>query len=132
MEQYVVDTHPLFWYLAADERIGDDAKRILEKSEAGEINIIVPAIVLIEAIGVIKKGKVIYNLDEFLLQIHQRNNFIIKNIDWEIIALFKDYTPPIPKDSHDKIIIVTAQYFGNIPIVTKDGDIQQAYSPTIW
>lgn len=132
MEQYVVDTHPLLWYLAADERIGDDAKRILERAEAGEINIIVPAIVLIEAIGVIKKEKVIYNLDEFLPQISLRTNFIIKNLDWETITLFKDYAPFTPKDSHNKIIIVTAQYFGNIPIITKDEDIQQVYSPTIW
>lgn len=132
MEQYIVDTHPLLWYLAADERIGNDAKEILERAEAGEVNIIVPAIVLIEAIGVIKKGKVIYNLNEFLPQIYQRTNFIIKNLDWETITLFKDYTPSIPKDSHDKIIIITAQYFGNIPIITKDEDIQGTYSPTIW
>lgn len=132
MEQYVIDTHPLLWYVSADNRIGSQAKTVMDKAEAGEISIIVPAIVLIEAIEVIKKGKVIYDLDDFLLQIHQRNNFIIKNLDWETITLFKDYTPLIPKDSHDKIIIITAQHCGNIPIITKDEDIQQVYSPTIW
>jgi len=132
MEQYVVDTHPLLWYLAADERIGDDAKRVLEKSEAGEINIIVPAIVFIEAIEVIRKGKVVYSIDELLQQINQRPNFVIKNLDSDIITLYKNYSPSIKLDSHDKIIIVTAQHFGNSPIITKDDDIQKVYSSIIW
>jgi predicted nucleic acid-binding protein len=137
MEQYVVDTHPLLWYLAADERIGNNAKKILERTEAGEVKVIVPAIVLIEAIEVINKKRVIYNVEELLAQISQRPNFIIKNLDLDIINLFKDYIPPtIPDikkkpDSHDKIIIVTSQFFGNIPILTKDEFIQRV-ATTIW
>jgi predicted nucleic acid-binding protein len=132
MEHYVVDTHPLLWYLAADERIGNNAKRIIERAEAGEVKIIVPAIVLIEAIEVIRKGRVVYNVDELLQQINQRTNFIVKNLDFDIITLYKNYSSSLKLDSHDKIIIITAQHFGNIPIISKDEDIRQVYSPTIW
>ena len=132
MEQYVVDTHPLLWYVAADSRISSQAKAVLDKAEAGEVKIIVPAIVLIEAIDILKKGRIIYDVNNLLEWIEQIPHHEIKNLDWDIITLFKDYTPSIPKDSHDKIIIITAQHFGNIPLITKDGDIQRTYSPTIW
>lgn len=135
MEQYIIDTHALLWYISADTRIGTQAKSVIEKAEAGEVKIIVPAIVLIEAIDVIKKGKIIYNIDELLEKIYQRNNFIVKNLDFDIIHLFKNYiSPPITNlklDSHDKIIIVTSQFFGNIPILTKDEDISKV-TTTIW
>ena len=132
MAQYVVDTHALLWYLTADERIGKESKRILDKAEAGENEIILPAIVLIEAIEVIKKKRVIYNADELLFQISERSNFKVKSLDWEIITLYKNYPFAIPKDAHDRIIIITAQYFGNLPIVTKDKEIKEVYSPTVW
>jgi PIN domain nuclease of toxin-antitoxin system len=132
MEQYVIDTHPLLWHVSADTQIGAQARALIERAEAGEINIIVPAIVLIEAIEIIRKGKVVYNIDELLQQINQRSNFIVKNLDSDIITAYKNYLPSIKLDIHDKIIIITAQYFGNTPIITKDEHIRQAYSPTIW
>ena len=54
MEKYVVDTHPLLWYVTDDNRLSFKANLLLERAEAGEIDIIVPAIVLIEAIDVVK------------------------------------------------------------------------------
>ena len=132
MAQYVIDTHPLLWYLSGDERIGPEARRILDYAEAGKVEIIVPAIVLIEAIDILNKKRIVYNLNNLLRWIEQIPQHEIKNLDWEIITLFKDYTFTSPKDSHDKIIIITAQLFGNAPIITKDTDIKEVYSPTIW
>lgn len=132
MEQYVIDTHSLLWYVTDDSRLSSQANSVIERAEAGEINIIVPAIVLIEAIDVLNKRRIIYDPTELLNWLSQNPQFIIKNLDWDILILFKNYNPSIPKESHDKIIIVTAQYFGNIPIITKAKDIRQVYSPTIW
>lgn len=132
MEQYVIDTHALLWYVTADARIGVQAKSVIEKAEAGEVKIILPAIVLIEAIDILNKRRVIYNIDDLLQWIDQIPQQEFKPLDWEIITFFKDYTPPEPKDSHDKIIIVTAQHYGNIPIITKDNEIQRVYPLTIW
>ena len=132
MEQYVIDTHSLLWYVSADTRIGTQAKAVIEEAEAGEIKIIVPAIVLIEAIEVIKKGRIVYNIDDLLQWIDQIPWHEIKNLNLEIINLYKNYSSFIKLESHDKIIIVTAQYFNNSPIITKDPDIQEAYQSTIW
>lgn len=132
MEQFVVDTHSLLWYVSADDRIGNNAKAKIDEAEAGEIKIIVPAIVLIEAIEIIKKGRIIYNIDDLLQWIDQIPWHEIKNLDLEIINLYKNYSSSIKLESHDKIIIVTAQYFDHSPIITKDSDIQEAYQSTIW
>ena len=134
MEEYVVDTHPLLWYVSGDTRIGSRAKVIIEKAEAGEINIIVPAIVLIEAIDILNKKRIIYNIDDLLQWVDQSPQLIIKNLDIDIINSFRNYFPPIPNTklkSHDKIIVITAQFFNNLPIITKDPDIQNVH-PTIW
>jgi len=134
MEQYVIDTHPLLWYVSADTRIGSKAKVVIEKAEAGEVNIIVPAIVLIEAIEVINKRKVIYDIDELLNWLNQNPQFIIKNLDSDIINLYKNYKSPDPRiklKGHDKIIIVTAQFFNNALIITKNRNIRRIH-PTIW
>ena len=134
MEQYVIDTHPLLWYVSADTRIGTQARVVIEKAEAGEINIIVPAIVLIEAIDVLNKRRVIYDPTELLNWLSQNPHFIIQYLDLDIINLYKDYSLPLPNvklNGHDKIIVVTAQFFNNISIITKDPDIQQVHS-TIW
>jgi len=134
MEKYVVDTHPLLWYVTDDNRLSFKANLLLERAEAGEIDIIVPAIVLIEAIDVVNKKRIICNIDDLLQLIYQTPQFIIKNLDIDIINLFRNYFPPTPNiklKSHDKIIVVTAQFFNNLPIITKDPDIQKVY-PTIW
>ncbi|PJA02098.1 hypothetical protein COX73_02600 [bacterium (Candidatus Gribaldobacteria) CG_4_10_14_0_2_um_filter_36_18] len=134
MEQYVIDTHPLLWYVVDDNRLGTQAEAVIKRAEAGEINIIVPAIVLIEAIDVLNKRRIIYNPAELLNWLSQNPQFIIKNLDLDIINLYKDYSSPLPNvklKGHDRIILITAQFFNNAPIITKDTDIQQVHS-TIW
>jgi len=104
----------------------------MERAEAGEVKIIVSAVVLAEAIDILNKKRVIYNVNDLLLWIDQLPQCEIKSLDREIINLFKDYNPPNLTDIHDKVIIVTAQCFGNIAIVTKDRIIQKIYPSTIW
>jgi PIN domain nuclease of toxin-antitoxin system len=135
MEQYTVDTHSLLWYVTDDSRLGSNANSVIESAENGEVNIIIPAIVLIEAVDILNKRRVIYDPTDLLNRLTQTPQFIIKDLDWEIITLFKDYAPPDPTIKvtiHDKIIIVTAQCYGSIPIITKDNKIQKVYSSTIW
>jgi len=108
MEQYVIDTHPLLWYVVDDNRLGTQAEAVIKRAEAGEINIIVPAIVLIEAIDVLNKRRIIYNPAELLNWLSQNPQFIIKNLDLDIINLYKDYSSPLPNvklKGHHRIIL---------------------------
>lgn len=134
MEQYVVDTHALLWYLAGDKRIGSNAKDIIQKCERGEVLIVVPSIVLIESVEIINKKRIIYPIDDLLRYFTENPQFSVNALDHNIINSYKDYKCPDPAvnlESHDKIIIVTSLTFDNAPILTRDGKIKKVHS-TIW
>mgnify|MGYP001609702659 FL=1 len=134
MDQYVIDTHALLWYLAADRRIGNRAKEIIAKCEDGEVSIVVPSIVLVESIEIINKGRITYPINDLLKLFDENPQFIVKPLDAEIVNSYRNYQNPdntIKLECHDKIIIVTSTLFGGIPILTQDGDIEKVHS-TIW
>ena len=134
MDQYVIDTHALLWYLAADLRIGNRAKEIITRCEGGEVSIVVPSIVLIESIEIINKGRITYPINDLLRFFDENPQFTVKSLDAEIIDSYRNYKNPdnaIKLECHDKIIIVTSALFGGIPILTRDEDIKKVHS-TIW
>ena len=134
MEQYVIDTHALLWYLAGDARISKAAKEIIQKCEAGEFLILAPSIVLIESIEVINKRRIIYPIGDLFKYFENNPQFEIKPLDLSIIGPYRNYKCPdiaINLESHDKIIIVTSVIANNAPILTKDAKIQKVH-PTIW
>lgn len=132
MKQFVIDTHPLLWYVTSDQRIGNKAKEVIKKAEAGKVKIILPVIVLVEAIDVIDKGRIIYDTDDLLEWVEGIPYCEVKNLDLNIIKLYKDYSSSkVDLDIHDKLIVVTAKFFNDVPIVAKDTEIRKAYS-TVW
>jgi len=136
MEKYVIDTHALLWHATADTRIGTNAKAIIERCEAGEIQIIVPAIVLIEAVSTIrnpKKGFNNYNPNTLFDWLNNSVQFLISNLDIELAVHFNNNLDDLRTlhDDHDRIIVVTSRIFDNVPIITRAGDIQSIAS-TIW
>ena len=52
---YVVDTHALIWYLTDDERLGSEAKKVLESIDKEKDIGVIPTIVLIEALAIFEK-----------------------------------------------------------------------------
>jgi|LGVF01.1.fsa_nt_gb predicted nucleic acid-binding protein len=54
---FVVDTHPLLWHLTEDAKLGRRAKEVLDKTDRGEITVIVPTIVLAEALFILEKKR---------------------------------------------------------------------------
>jgi predicted nucleic acid-binding protein len=46
MVEYVADTHALIWYLSGSERLGDEARALFDSAIAGEIRVLIPAIVV--------------------------------------------------------------------------------------
>lgn len=132
MKRFVIDTHPLLWYLTSDQRLGSGAKGIMEKAEHGKVEMILPSIVLVEAIDVISKGRVDYDTDELLGWVDGLSHCKPRSLDLDIIKLYKEFSSKgVELDAHDKIIVVTAKLFGDIPVVTKDSQIQEVFA-TIW
>lgn len=56
-QQYVVDTHALFWYLVDSPRLSESGRRIFQDALAGEVMLILSPIVLLELYGLLRKVK---------------------------------------------------------------------------
>ena len=135
MDPYVIDTHALLWYAAADSRIGSGAKAIIERCEAGEIQIIVPAIVLIEAISTIRNPRkgFNYNPNTLLDWIGNNPNFLISDLSLDIARLYNNELDNLRSlhDDHDRLVVLTSKMFDNASILTRASDIQSMAS-VVW
>jgi len=135
MERYVADTHALLWHVTADPRIGTRAKTIIDKCEAGETQIIVPAIVLVEAVSALRNPRKGFDYDAgFFLNLLQDNkNFLIHNLTIETAISFNDNLDGLLSlhDDHDRLVVITSKIFDDIPIITRAEDIK-LIAPTIW
>lgn len=135
MERYVADTHALLWHVTADPRIGSQAKAIIDKCEAGETQIIVPAIVLVEAVSALRNPRKGFNYDAglFLDLLQNNKNFLIHDLTIETASSFNDQLNDLLSlhDDHDRLVVVTSKIFGNIPIITRAEDIKVIVS-TVW
>jgi len=55
--KWIVDTHSLVWYFTKDRRLSGRVKEIIREAERGREEIIIPVIVLLEAIAISEKKK---------------------------------------------------------------------------
>ncbi|KJR40334.1 PilT protein domain-containing protein [Candidatus Magnetoovum chiemensis] len=135
MRQYVIDTHALLWYITEDDKLSPKANFLIEQAEAGEAEIIVPAIVLIESISVISnpRKEMRYNPYELVQWLEESPSFIVSPLETKTIYSFmenmKRYS--MLRDDHDRLIIATSMLYSSIPIITKDEKIHKIY-PCIW
>jgi len=138
MDRYVVDTHALVWYLANDSRIGSKAKSLLYRCDAGDIQVIVPAIVLIESISIITNPRKEIrgqrpSVDALFLWLENNPQFIVSPLDYRIVRAFETQLPLLRslRDDHDRLIVITSKILDNIPIITRDLLIT-GVAQTIW
>jgi len=123
MANYVTDTHALLWYLTDDGRLSKDANLIFEETERGEHLIIVPTIVLPESLDVIEKKRVAYDFDLVLQSIQDNENYIIWDLDLEVVSqVVKIRNVP---ELHDRIIVAIARLC-DAGLITKDGEITES------
>ena len=126
---YIADTHTFLWYLSDSPKLSQKARAIFDACDRGEVNIIIPAIVLLESIDVIDKKKIRLNFDEIILKIFQANNFLFSEIDWSLILKVNKIKGL--KDLHDRVLVATAQLF-NAPLISKDKIIKNFHKNTVW
>lgn len=124
---YVVDTHPLIWYLA--EKLPKNVDDIFRASEIGDDVIFVPTIVLAECYYLSKKKKIEINFENILGMIERSSNFLATPFNMDIIKLFPNIDI---EEVHDKIIVSTAKLL-NATLITKDKKIRDSkIVETIW
>jgi PIN domain nuclease of toxin-antitoxin system len=131
---YIIDTHALIWYLTDDKRLGKSASRILDDSET---RLLIPSIVLAEAIFILERKPGLYSLSEatLLQEIEQDPRMEVVALDRDV--LIKTLECKTIFEMHDRQIVATALLVldagFDIAILTQDGNItDSAVIPVIW
>lgn len=127
---YVIDTHPLVWFLEANKRLGKRAKSVLLKADT---EMVIPAIVLAESKFLFAKKRINIDLDAIYTRVITAHNCTVYPLDEEVIAKM-----PTTLEIHDAIIIATGlviqEALGEeVAIITRDEAIVNAgLIDTLW
>lgn len=117
MDTYVVDTHVLAWFVSEDNRLSPKAEQILRQAEAGEVQVLIPTLVLAELTHIAQKKRVTVTIEELLEKIERSDGFTIVSFDFPIFQTMLQL--PENWDIHDRIIAATASYYQST-LITRD------------
>jgi len=124
MSQYVTDTHPLLWHISGDPRLSAVARTIFTEADAGLHQILVPGIVLVEAVYLAEKKRIdplVVDQLFFLLDLGPANYAAIP-LEVGVVRILRTINRAAVPDMPDRIIVATAKHLG-LDLVTKDHDI---------
>ncbi len=130
-ERFVLDTHPLIWYLAgALGRLGGAARAALHRIDRGQAVGFIPAIVLAELVYLSEKGRIALNLHDVLGEMDRGENF-------QMLPLTREHLEELPylkaiPEIHDRLIVAAARV-SRAQLITKDQEIQASgLVPVVW
>ncbi|GBO55525.1 hypothetical protein APA_3676 [Pseudanabaena sp. lw0831] len=84
MDSYLVDTHALAWFIVEDKRLSSLAENLFNQAQEGDIQILIPTLVLAELMHIAEKGKVKVTVEKILQQINQGDGFTIVAFDFPV------------------------------------------------
>ena len=113
----VVDTHVLVWYFIGSKRLHKKLKEKIDAILSRGGRLLVPTIVLAEALDISEKKRVDLDFAEMYRLIKEEAGFEIVGFGSEIF----DVTLRLKgvKEIHDRIIVATAKFY-QVGILTKD------------
>ena len=129
----VMDTHAAVWYLNADPRLSDRARHFIAASARDGLRILVSSISFVEIIYLYEKGRLSRDALDRLEAALRSGNTVLQVVDLTMdIVRFLSRVPreEVP-DMPDRIIAATALYF-EVPVISRDNQIQSSAVPTIW
>lgn len=127
---FVSDTHALVWWFTNSPKLGEKASKAFTQCDRGECVIVIPSIVLAEALSIFDKKRVSFDFKKLFRQVSDSDNFVIMALDYPILDAMLDLKD-LP-ELHDKIIVATAKLLG-LPLITKDASLRKLSNiKTIW
>lgn len=120
---YVLDTHVLIWYFIGSKRLHKDIRDKIDSTRNQSGRLLVPTIVLAEALDIVEKGRVEFDFSEMYRLIQKEPEFEIVGFGLDIF----DETIQVKevKEIHDRIIVATARFY-HVSILTKDRIISES------
>jgi predicted nucleic acid-binding protein len=92
-------------------------ENLLNQAQEGEIQILIPTLVLAELMHIAEKGKVKVTVEQILQQINQGDGFTVVAFDFPVFQAM--LTLPKEWDIHDRVIAATASYYQTM-LITRD------------
>ena len=127
---FVADTHALVWWFTNSPKLGKKAAKAFSDCEQGSIVIVIPSIVLAEALSIFDKKRISFDFKKLFRQVQDSENFVIMALDYPILEAMLDLKD-LP-ELHDKIIVATAKHL-QLPLITKDSILQKlSVVKTVW
>jgi PIN domain nuclease of toxin-antitoxin system len=125
----VLDTHPLVWYYVSSPSLSVVARRMIDEAFLGERTVLVPTVVVTEAIGVDAKHHLRIDFRAFLEDL-AGTGFRLLPFDEPVLRRYLTITPRL--DIFDRMIVATALVY-NASVVTRDEKIvASATVPVVW
>ncbi|MEW6447660.1 MAG: type II toxin-antitoxin system VapC family toxin [Bacillota bacterium] len=120
---YVLDTHVLIWYFTGSRRLKQQLKELIDHVRSAGGRLLVPTIVLAEAMDIAEKGRVRFDFTEMYRLIKEEPEFEIVSFSPDILEESTRISN-IP-EIHDRIIVATAKFY-QAGILTKDRIIRSS------
>jgi PIN domain nuclease of toxin-antitoxin system len=129
----VIDTHALIWFCAGrSNKLGRDARRVLERVSEGHGAIFVPSLALVELAEAAHEGDVDPpgGIVAWVDRLFSSGRFFPVDLTWAIVQRAEElYAIP---ERGDRLIAATALELG-YPLITRDHEITAAAQvETIW
>ena len=120
MNDYVVDTHALFWYLTDFPKLGKNASLAFDEAKAGNALIHIPAIVLAELYYLNVKLGLPVDFSTHFKELEESEQFVLTSLEPEDILSFdRDSTV---SEMHDRMVVGLARRL-NAACLTADQNI---------
>jgi len=133
MKDVVTDTHAIIWYLEDSSRLSQEANKIFNACDRGELFVHIPTICLVEMEYLKEKGRIPEllkrELDAELMS--GSSGLLVVEMTFEIVKHLPDVPREIVPDMPDRIIAATAIHLG-LPLISRDKKIQLSEVTTIW
>jgi PIN domain nuclease of toxin-antitoxin system len=132
MHRFVVDTHALIWFLAKNPNLGVEARRTLNEPNS---DLVIPAIVLAEALWILTSRKLEVEPIELLSAIDTDHRITVYPLTREIVEIAQGISSV--SEMHGRQIVATALHLSTLDepysLLTRDQDITSSGSvPVVW
>jgi len=128
---FVVDTHPLIWYLTDNPTLSLAARRIFERADDGVETIYIPCIVFFELLYLVEKRKVSVDFDGLVSMFTYSTNYLVEPLCAPVIEKTREIPREIVSDPWDRLIAGTSMHL-NLPLITRDKTLRRIGLKTIW
>ena len=127
MKRYVTDTQCLLWYVTQDRRLSKVAQTAFQRTKEGSAQVLVPSIVLVEAVFLAERQRVPRTTLAELMALSDASTASIRVVplDLAVARAVSDFGPSTIPELPDRIVAATARAL-NLPLLTTDPVIEES------